>query len=389
MSTVKIIHCSDFHFDTPFKEYEKNMAEKRKEDLRETFANIIKMAKDEGVQFILISGDIFDNSTVTYETIKVMKKYFEQVSHIHIFISAGNHDPLDKNSYYNTVSWPENVHIFGTNMEKIALEELGVCVYGRSFGSTYEREGLLKNFTVEDPSKINIMVMHGDVVQGNGSSDYNPIMESDIYNSGLDYLALGHIHKYSGIQRNGKTYWSYSGCVEGRGFDELGPKGIVIGEVGKGFVKLGFQEICKRRLHELQVEISGVENYDDILLEINKKLGLHDEKKDKAQILDDIRRDIYKIVLKGQIDEEFIINKSVLEDKLKESFYYVKIVDLTEAKIDYKSLAQEYNLKGVFVKKILEKLSLAEDEEEKEKLKMALRMGVEALDYRVVRKYED
>lgn len=389
MNTVKILHCSDFHFDTPFKEYEKNMAEKRKEELRETFANIVKMAKNEKVQLILISGDVFDNSTVTYETISSMKKYFEQVKHIRIFISAGNHDPLSSNSYYNSVTWPDNVHIFATDMEKIELEELGVCVYGRSFSSNYEREGFLKNFTIEDLSKINLMVMHGEVVQGISGSDYNPITDTEIYNSGLDYLALGHIHKFSGIQRNGKTYWSYSGCAEGRGFDELGPKGIVIGEIGKDFAKLDFQEICKRRLHQLEVDISDAENYDDILLEINKRLGLHDQEGDKAEILDNIKRDIYKIILKGEIDEEFIINKSVLEEKLKENFYYVKIVDLTEAKIDYKALAEESNLKGIFVNKILERINSAESDEDKKKLKLALKMGLEALDYRQVRNHED
>jgi exonuclease SbcD len=389
MSTVKIIHCSDFHFDTPFKEYEKNMAEKRREDLRETFANIIKMAREEGAQLILISGDVFDNSTVTYETISSMKKHFEQVQDIHVFISAGNHDPLTSNSYYKSISWPDNVHIFTTDMEKIELEELGLCVYGRSFSSNYEKEGFLKNFAVEDSSKINIMVIHGELVQGNGLSHYNPISEGDIYNSGLDYLALGHVHKYSGIQRTGKTYWSYPGCAEGRGFDELGPKGIVIGEVGKGFVRLDFQEVCKRRLHQLEVDVSGAENYDDILLEINKKLGLHDEGRDKAEILENIKRDIYKIVLRGYIDQEFLINRQVIEDKLKDLFYYVKIVNLTEIKVDYYALAEEYNLKGVFVKKMLEKIDSAEKKEEKEKFKLALKMGLEALDYRQVRNYED
>lgn len=389
MSTVKIIHCSDFHFDTPFKEYEKNMAEKRREDLRETFANIIKMAREEGAQLILISGDVFDNSTVTYETISSMKKHFEQVQDIHVFISAGNHDPLTSNSYYKSISWPDNVHIFTTDMEKIELEELGLCVYGRSFSSNYEKEGFLKNFAVEDSSKINIMVIHGELVQGNGFSHYNPISEGDIYNSGLDYLALGHVHKYSGIQRTGKTYWSYPGCAEGRGFDELGPKGIVIGEVGKGFVRLDFQEVCKRRLHQLEVDVSGAENYDDILLEINKKLGLHDEGRDKAEILENIKRDIYKIVLRGYIDQEFLINRQVIEDKLKDLFYYVKIVNLTEIKVDYYALAEEYNLKGVFVKKMLEKIDSAEKKEEKEKFKLALKMGLEALDYRQVRNYED
>lgn len=389
MNTVKIIHCSDFHFDTPFKEYEKDMAEKRKEDLRETFTNIIRLAKDEGVQLILIAGDIFDNSTVTYETISTMKRLFEQAQPIHIFISAGNHDPLNSNSYYKTVSWPDNVHIFSTDMEKVEIEELGLRVYGRSFGSSYEREGFLRNFTVEDPAKLNIMVLHGDVIQGNGGSAYNPITESDIYNSGLDYLALGHIHQFSGIQRKGNTYWSYSGCAEGRGFDELGPKGIVIGEIGKGYAKLEFQEICKRRIQVLEVDISEAENYDDIILAINKKLGLHDEGQDKAEILDNIKRDIYKIILQGEIDEEFIINKSVLEEKLQENFYYAKIVDLSEVKIDYNALAEEFNLKGVFVKKMLERISLAKSKEEEDKLRLALRIGLEALDYRQVRNHED
>ena len=79
----------------------------------------------------------------------------------------------------------------------------------------------------------------------------------------------------------------------------------------------------------------------------------------------------------------------MIEDKLKDLFYYVKIVNLTEIKVDYYALAEEYNLKGVFVKKMLEKIDSAEKKEEKEKFKLALKMGLEALDYRQVRNYED
>ena len=43
----------------------------------------------------------------------------------------------------------------------------------------------------------------------------------------MDYIALGHIHKFSGIKRIGNTYYAYSGCPEGRGFDEEGDKGII------------------------------------------------------------------------------------------------------------------------------------------------------------------
>ena len=95
------------------------------------------------------------------------------------------------------------------------------------------RKRVFKNFAVEDSSKINIMVIHGELVQGNGLSHYNPISEGDIYNSGLDHLALGHVYKYSGIQRTGKTYWSHPGCAEGEALMSWVLKDIVIEEVGK------------------------------------------------------------------------------------------------------------------------------------------------------------
>ena len=55
-------------------------------------------------------------------------------------------------------------------------------------------------------------------------SGYGPISPGDIAASRLDYLALGHIHQASGLQREGSTYWAYPGCPEGRGFDELREK---------------------------------------------------------------------------------------------------------------------------------------------------------------------
>jgi DNA repair exonuclease SbcCD nuclease subunit len=387
MEKVKIIHCSDFHFDTPFTEYSKALAEKRKEDIRETFSKIMRLADTESINLILISGDVFDSSTVTFETITSMKKAFEQIQNIKIFISPGNHDPYGNKSYYNSIQWPSNVHIFKDCFEKVDIEELNVTVYGYGFGTKYEREGFLKNFQAADTRKINIMVLHGEVVKGN--SDYNPITEEQISKSGLDYLALGHVHSFSGINRCGSTYWSYSGCPEGRGFDELGPKGIVMGEVSKGYVKLSFMETCKRRHELLEVDISGSENYEDITLKINEGLGLHKSSNDIGKIYETLQRDIYKIVLKGSVEREFIINSEVLREKLRDIFYYVKIVDLTEIKIDYEELAKEYNIKGVFVRKMLAMINQCDNEIEKNRLKLSLKMGLDAIDYREVRTNEN
>ena len=47
---------------------------------------------------------------------------------------------------------------------------------------------------------------HGEA---EGKGDYAPISKVSIAGSGLDYLALGHIHQYSGLQREGNTFWAY------------------------------------------------------------------------------------------------------------------------------------------------------------------------------------
>ncbi len=384
MNKVKIMHCSDFHFDTPFSGFDGNMAEIRREDIRENFSTIISMAKENKIQILLMAGDLFDNASVSPETISLMQKRFDEIPEIKVFISPGNHDPIGEKSYYNIVKWPSNVYIFKNQVAKVELEELNPVVYGYGFAGKYEKGCLLKDFKVEDHNKINIMVMHGEVVKGEAESIYNAIRVQHIENSGLDYLALGHVHSFSGINKEEGTYWSYSGCPEGRGFDELGEKGIVIGEVGKSYTALQFVKTCKRQNEVLKANINGSENYDDIILNINNALIDYKAKNDLSAIYDLTEKDIYKIVLEGEIDKDFLINTSVLHEKLKYQFYFVKVEDNTERRIDYKALATEYTLKGLFVKKMLMKIEAAADETEKFKLKKALKFGLDALELREV-----
>lgn len=384
MDKVKIMHCSDFHFDTPFSGFDGNIAEIRREDIRENFSAIISMAKENKIQILLMAGDLFDNASVSPETISLMQKRFDEIPEIKVFISPGNHDPIGEKSYYNIVKWPSNVYIFKNQVAKVELEELNTVVYGYGFAGKYEKGCLLKDFRVENHNKINFMVMHGEVVKGEVESIYNAIRVQHIENSGLDYLALGHVHSFSGINKIGTTYWSYSGCPEGRGFDELGEKGIVIGEVGKSYAALQFVKTCKRQNEVLKANISGSENYDDIILNINNALIDYKEKNDLSAIYDLTKKDIYKIVLEGEIDKDFLINTSVLHEKLKYQFYYVKVEDNTERRVDYKALANEYTLKGLFVKRMLIKIEAAVDEIEKCKLKKALRFGLDALELREV-----
>ncbi|OPJ61676.1 metallophosphoesterase family protein [Clostridium oryzae] len=384
MNSVKILHCSDFHFDTVFSDLTLEKAEQRREDIRENLGSIIELAKEEKVNFILIAGDMFDNTMVRYETITYIRDKFCSIPETQIFISPGNHDALTERSFYKDIIWPDNVHIFTTEMQCFSYDELNADVYGRAFSESYERESFLNNFKASDENRINIMCIHGDFTASSNISDYNAVTTEHISNSKLDYLALGHIHSYSGINKSGDTLWAYSGCPEGRGFDEQGDKGVLVGEIYKGHADLRFVKTCKRVYLTYEVDITGAENYDNIMTKIIDEIEKNMEYQDVGEAIQNMSQNLCQIVLKGRIKKEFKINKSILEEKLLRKFYYAKLLDKTDFEVDYEAISKEYTLRGIFVKKMLQKIQLEEDENEKISLLKALNLGLDVLEQKEV-----
>ncbi|WP_286908288.1 metallophosphoesterase family protein [Clostridium sp. UBA1652] len=368
MNRVKILHGADFHFDTPFKELSASMGEKRNEDIKKSFESLINIVKEEDVEILLLCGDIFDNKCIKKSTLEFLKDRLESINKTKVFIVAGNHDPLNDRSFYNLLTWPENVHIFSNDMEAVVLEDLKTVVYGKSFSSNYEKASLLKGFQVpvEHKEYINIMALHGEIARGEQENEYNPLTLEEIRNSKLDYLALGHRHGFSNIKREGETFYAYSGCPEGRGFDELGEKGIIIGEVYKGYNNLKFRAISQRVYELIEVDLTGINSQEEILRSIISSV---DEKKRV--------KNFYKVILKGEVYSDLPINIKKLQYRLKEMFYYIKIIDETTVKLDYDIVKNENSLRGIFLRKVYKRLE--EEPENKEALERALKLAFNAL----------
>jgi DNA repair exonuclease SbcCD nuclease subunit len=368
MDRVKILHGADFHFDTPFKELSASMGEKRNEDIKKSFESLINIVKEEYVSILLLCGDIFDNKCIKKSTLEFLKDRLESINKTKVFIVAGNHDPLNDRSFYNLLTWSENVHIFSNDMEAVVLEDLKTVVYGKSFSSNYEKTSLLKGFQVpvEHKEYINIMALHGEIARGEQENEYNPLTLEEIRNSKLDYLALGHRHGFSNIKREGETFYAYSGCPEGRGFDELGEKGIIIGEVYKGYNNLKFRAISQRMYELIEVDLTGINSQEEILRSIISSVD------DKKRV-----ENFYKVILKGEIYSDLPINIKKLQYRLKEMFYYIKIIDETTVKLDYDMVKNENSLRGIFLRKVYKRLE--EEPENKESLERALKLAFNAL----------
>jgi DNA repair exonuclease SbcCD nuclease subunit len=219
----------------------------------------------------------------------------------------------------------------------------------------------LQGFTAPETDYVNLMVLHGDV--DSPSDTYNPISTENIAASGLDYLALGHVHTYSGIKKAGNTYYAYPGCPEGRGFDETGEKGCIIGTVDKGSCDLKFVPLGGRRYEILKVDVTGC---DDIAAAV------------LAALPDGTERDIYRVILTGECGSvpDMASVKAAIEDK----FYSVTLRDATRIQRDVWQEAYSDTLKGLFLLRLKEKYDAARDENEKQQIMLAVRYGLSALE---------
>ncbi len=370
---VKVFHCADIHLDSPFSLFSPREAERRRIELRSAFTSALMYAREYKIDIFIISGDLFDSEYVTRDTRELLVKEFSKLKNMHIFITAGNHDPFTSGSIYETADFSENVHVFSRERWMVPLDELGVDVYGFSFDDKEYLSSPVSGWDIKNKERINILVCHGDTT--GASSVTGPITKKEIAQSGFDYIALGHIHKPSGLLREGNTYYSYPGCIEGRSFDELGYKGAMVGVMEKGNVNMQFKPFSKRRYEIAEVDISSAKNKIEAVDIIRSEIRCFTE--DTA----------LRLILTGELDELLLI-RNVDIGKGYEYPYYIEIIDKTRLRPNKSQLEQSNTLKGVFYRKATEEAnSVQTDSEDANILALALKYGMAALDDREVADY--
>ena len=320
--SVKIVHAADFHLDSAFGALSAEQARQRRRESRELLTRLSNYVNQNGVDLVLLAGDLFDSDTTYRETLEALSEALGAMQ-ARVFIAPGNHDPYSAKSPYATLSWPENVHVFTSKtVERVELSELQCAVYGAAFTAPVQDESLLAGFRAPEDDFIHLMVLHGDISAA--ESRYDPLTKGQIKESGIDYLALGHTHQFGGFLREGQTTYAYSGCPEGRGFDELGEKGILTGTVERGKAELSFVPFARRRYEVLNVDVTG-RSAEEAL---------------RAALPDATVRDIYRIIFTGETDERGLDLKSI-EEQFAPDFFHLELRDETRIGENVWARAQE------------------------------------------------
>ena len=248
MSVIKILHCADLHMDAPISGRTPEQSALLHRALLDTPGKITRMCEAHSCDLLLIAGDVFDR-TPRADSVTALKAALERVG-IPVFIAPGNHDFCAPDSPWLTTVWPENVHIFTKPvLESIILPELSCRIYGAGYQSM-DCPPLLEDFHAKEDVRFHIGVLHGDPTSR--SSPYCPVTTEQVRESGLDYLALGHIHK-GGSFTAGDTLCAWPGCTMGRGYDEEGIKGVLLVTIDE-HIHTEFLPLDNPRFYDLETE---------------------------------------------------------------------------------------------------------------------------------------
>ena len=348
---MKIIHCSDLHLDSNLKSnLDSKKSKERRDEILITYQNMIKYAVENEVKVIIIAGDLFDKKIISVKAKNIVIDSINSNPQIDFLILKGNHDEGCFISELENI--PSNLKLF--NNKKWTTYEYGkVKISGIEFGELESYE--IYNTLMLNKGDINIVTLHGQESKYDQRDKTEIVNIGQLKNKNIDYLALGHIHKYKQEKLDTRGVYCYSGCLEGRGFDECGEKGFVLLDIDEenNTVSSKFVPFAKRHLYEINVDVTETST------------TLETESKIDEQLRGIEKEALIKIVLTGKVDINSERDINYLEKKYKSEFYFAKIYDETTPLVDYMAYENDVSLKGEFIRLVLKQQDLSEQEKRK------------------------
>ncbi len=270
----RFIHAADIHLDSPLKglaQYEGAPVDEIRGASRRALANLVDLAIERQVDFVLIAGDLYDgdwkdHNTGLYFVSQIVKL---RDAGIGVYIISGNHDAASK----MTKSLPlprnpndTNILLSHTRPETVLLEDLGVAIHGRGFSSPKVPENVVDRYPERSSGLYNIGILHTSLDSEGHSehSRYAPCKITDLSSKGYDYWALGHIHQRN--VRHTEPLVVYPGNIQGRHIRETGERGCIVVSVDdEGQSVVEFQPLDVFRWEVCRVAVGEAAITEDIV----------------------------------------------------------------------------------------------------------------------------
>ena len=345
---MKIIQVSDLHIDSKMDtNFSATQSKQRNNEILVSFEKLFNIMEKENVSAMIIAGDMFDTKKVSSKAFTYVLELIKKHSNKTFFYVSGNHDNETK-LLESSVNIPSNLIVFDKNFSRYSLSK-NVNIGGIRLSQTNAINiGKQIDF---DSDSINILVLHGMLTKSSSNISNENIYIGELKDKNIDYLALGHIHSYSSGKIDPRGTYVYSGCLEPRGFDEIGDKGFVMITIDEDSHKITHEFVphAMRKFVEINTDITGLNNPKQILDKIYENLeGVKNE-------------DIVKINIIGEYDEQTTKGLDLVTSELNQKYYYAKVKDKSKLKISLDDYAGNFSLKGIFIRNVLQNKKIPEE----------------------------
>lgn len=350
---MKLIHCADIHLDSRMQTHmPERQASARNAEITKTFLRLTEYAKANGIRAVLVAGDLFDSQRTSRNTVSMVLHAISATPEVDYLYLRGNHD--EAFSALADQDLPNNLKLFSDRWQTVCYDD--VCIYGIEI--TAQNADTFYDDIPLQADRKNIVMLHGQVSTQCGPDMINL---TKLRGRNIQYLALGHLHTFQTETLHAGCVYCYPGCLEGRGFDECGPKGFAVLDTDARQIVPTFVPFSKRALHRVEVDISGCATNSAVYELIKKQV---------AGISHD---DMVECILTGHYTVDANILESNLQNLIAQDFYFAKVKNTSTLAIDPADYKNDISLKGEFIR-----LVLASGRTEKEKSAI-IRAGLQAL----------
>lgn len=369
---VTFLHAADLHLGAPFRglrALSDTWADRLLTAMSESYKRVIDAALAHHVDFVVMPGDVFDLSRPSYVD---FLNFFEGLNrlgekNIPVYICTGNHDPYTS-WQHDFMELPPNVRMFSADKPSFECFEkegkplallAGRGYYNQSWPSNKDiaegltRENAEKALGVTAPFAIG--VLHTGLNLDPTKAPTNP---KTLLQAGMNYWALGHIHKRY-IHPGDSPTLVFSGCMQGRDVNETGPRGVYKVTLKEHATnELEFIPCASVVWQQLSVDISACSSIVEVEEKITRELFLANSKSHCEEMCT-------RISLTGKTSlHKTLKTPGVLQDVRKsindsyDSFFCDALLDKTSLPIDKQAMITE----GLFPSVFLQTSSFAYEE---------------------------
>ncbi len=268
-----------------------------------TWNRIIRLAVDNSVDALLLSGDIVDRDNRFFEAIGPLQRGFEKLGSagIPVVMVSGNHDydvlpDIIKNREY------DHVHLLGEKgeWESKIIETRGgeLQVVGWSFPTQHVGVDPLQQIKGAnlnlDPNLPTVGLLHGDLFDQ--KSQYAPLDSTAFPVSTPQAWVIGHIHKPA-VLRETSPFIFYPGSPQALSSKEPGVHGPFMMTVeGQNMTaeQIGLSPV---RYETIELDVTGADSESAFRDRLVHQITEHTQ--ENAGELEKVSRLVYDVVLTG------------------------------------------------------------------------------------------